>query len=69
MDIIIAYKGQVNGQNSYIGYIDSGGQWRIEDFLEKGQPRGGGINLLFGKKIAENCMKMKEIGPVGGCAS
>ena len=23
-------------------------------------------NLLFGKIVAENCMKMKEIGPGGG---
>ena len=25
-----------------------------------------GENLLFGKIFAENCMKMKEIGPRGG---
>ena len=28
-----------------------------------------GQNLLFGKILAENCMKMKEIGSRGGCAS
>ena len=26
-------------------------------------PQGGGANLLFGHFFAENCMKMKEIGP------
>ena len=29
-------------------------RWRIQDFLE------------VGKIFAENCMKMKEIGPTGG---
>ena len=28
-------------------------------------PRIWGIYLLFGKNVAENCMKMKEIGPRG----
>ena len=28
-----------------------------------------GENLLFGKIFAKNCMKMKEIGPAGGCPS
>ena len=28
-------------------------------------PQGGGANLLFGQKFAENCMKMKEFGPRG----
>ena len=28
-------------------------------------PRGGGVKLLFGKTFAENCMKIKEIGPLG----
>ena len=37
-----------------------------------GFPKGGanprmGANLLFGKGFAENCMKMKEIRPEGGC--
>ena len=25
----------------------------------------GGANLLFGKNLTENCMKIKEIGPGG----
>ena len=32
-------------------------------------PRGGGVNLLFGKTFAENCVKLKEIGPLGGSAN
>ena len=28
----------------------------------------GGINLLFGKVLAENCIKMKEIGGRGGAS-
>ena len=36
-------------------------RWRIQDFPDRGrQP----LNF-WQKKIAENCMKMKEIGPVG----
>ena len=31
-------------------------------------PQGGDVNLLFGQKFPENCMKMKEFGP-GGEAS
>ena len=27
--------------------------------------QGGGANVLFGQKIPENCMKMKEFGPGG----
>ena len=46
-------------------------QWRIQDFPDR---VGGGIadpsiwgeNLSFSKIFAENCMKMKEIGP-GAC--
>ena len=46
-------------------------QWRIQDFPEEGgaNPQGGGANVLFGQKIPENCMKMKEFGPRGGGAS
>ena len=33
-------------------------QWRIQDF-----PKRGGLNLFFGKIVAENCIKIKEIGP------
>ena len=42
------------------------GQWRIQDF-----PQGGGgaptpkIAIIF-HIFAENCMKMKEFGPLGG---
>ena len=41
----------------------SGGQWRIQDFLEGGAPipKLG----LFCNFFAENCMKMKEFGPPG----
>ena len=49
--------------------------WEIS-VADPGFPRGGGTNpqgrgakLLFSKKIPENCMKMKEFGPRGGCAS
>ena len=34
-------------------------QWRIQDFPE-------GANILFGKIVAGNCMKMKEMGPRKG---
>ena len=52
MDIIIAYKGQVNGQNSYMRYIDSGGKWRIEDFLEKGaNPEKGASTYYLAKNL------------------
>ena len=47
MVIIIAYKGQVNGQNSYMGYIDSGGQWRIEYFLERGSNPEEGASTYY----------------------
>ena len=29
-------------------------------------PQGRDANVLFGQKIPENCMKMKEFGPRGG---
>ena len=32
-------------------------------------PQGRGANLLFDQKCPENCMKMKEFGPGGGCRS
>ena len=42
-------------------------QWRIQDFPKKGaNSQSGCANLLFCKFFAENCMKMKEIGPQGG---
>ena len=41
-------------------------QWRIQDSLEKQRAIPKGVrHLLFGKMIAANCMKMKEIGPRG----
>ena len=40
-------------------------QWRIQDFPEEGTPTPRwGTNLLFGQKCPENCMKMKEFGPL-----
>ena len=42
-------------------------QWRIQDF-----PQGVcqlPKLLLFFKLFGENCMKMKEFGPLWGCAS
>ena len=42
-------------------------QWRIHYFPDGGaKPWFWRENLLFGKVFAENCMKMKEIGPGGG---
>ena len=43
-------------------------QWRIRYFPDggRGNPWFWSENLLFGKAFAENCMKMKEIGPKGG---
>ena len=42
-------------------------KWRIHDFPDRGcQPLNLGQNLLFDRIIAENCMKMKEIGPRDG---
>ena len=41
-------------------------RWRIQDFPEgyanSGRMRRVGTKVLFGKIIAKNCMKMKEIG-------
>ena len=31
-------------------------------------PQGEGSNVLFGQKIPENCLKMKEFGPGGARA-
>ena len=48
-----------------------GHQWRIQDFSdgEEGTNlrRGGGgcVNLLFGKIVTENCIKMKEFWTQG----
>ena len=42
-------------------------QGRIQDFPGRGaNPWEANENLLFGKIVAENCMKMKEIGRRGG---
>ena len=49
-----------------IGLVQS----RIQDFREgHANPTVGCTNLLFGQKVAKNCMKMKEIGLRGGHAS
>ena len=40
-------------------------QWGIPDFPEGSTNPSEDVNLLFGKIIAENCIKMKEIGPKG----
>ena len=44
-------------------YFSSGAQWRTQDFPEGGAPipKLG----LFCQLFAENCMKMKEFGPLG----
>ena len=36
-------------------------------FLRGGNSQSGCANLLFFKFVAENCMKMKEFGPLGAC--
>ena len=41
--------------------------WRIQDFSQGGAPTPK--FLLFCRYFAENCMKMKEFGPPGVCAS
>ena len=48
---------------------------QIQDFsmsiavADPGSPTGeGGANLLVEKSFAENCMKIKEIGPRGGAS-
>ena len=53
-----------------IYYSDTNNQWWIQDFPdswggmgERGEPMSFRQNLLFGKIFAENCVKMKEIGP------
>ena len=39
-------------------------QWLIQELPDGGaNPKSGGASPLFGKCFAENCMKMKEIGP------
>ena len=41
-------------------------QWQIQDFEgREANPLGEGINILFGKNFAENCMKLEEILPAG----
>ena len=42
-------------------------QWRIQDFPKGGAPTPK-IAIIF-QNFAENCMKMKEFGPLGGRAS
>ena len=46
-------------------------QWRIQDFPEEGAPtpRGGEPTYDLAKFSQENCMKLKEFGPLGGHAS
>ena len=42
-------------------------QWRIQDFPDGvRQPPSLGQTLLLDKIFAENCMKMKGIGPING---
>ena len=44
-------------------------EWHNPGFARAGchNPRERGCaNLLFGKIFAENCMKLKEVGPRGG---
>ena len=40
----------------------------FQDFPNGRQPQEWGANLLTGQIYAENCMKIKEIGPRSGCA-
>ena len=40
-------------------------QWQIQDFPQGGAPTPK-IAIIF-QFFAENCMKMKEFGPPGGC--
>ena len=41
-------------------------QWWIQDFPDGGASSWSWYkNLLFGKSLAENCMKIKETGPRG----
>ena len=45
-------------------------QWGVQDFPEgNANLRGRGTKSLLGESFAENCMKIKEIGPRGGHAS
>ena len=45
-------------------------QWRIQDFPECGaNPRGENSRLSFDKHFAQNCMKIKELGPIGDVGS
>ena len=41
-------------------------QWRIQDFPQGGAPTPKSV-IIF-QIFAENCMKMKEFGPLGGGA-
>ena len=44
-------------------HLDKSGGSRISQMGRGRQPLSLGRNLLFDKIYAENCMKMKEIGP------
>ena len=53
---------------SYQGYtalVHGKTQSLIQDFPDGSANPKGGANLLFGKFFAQNCMKLKEIGPRG----
>ena len=56
---------ELNNIGKILVYIHS--QWRIQDFPQGGVPTPN-IAIIF-RIFAENCMKMKEFGPQGGCAS
>ena len=43
-----------------------GTQWQIQDFPERGAPTPNSAIIL--QFFAENCIKMKKIGPPGGGA-
>ena len=44
--------------------VSSGGSRIFQ--MEKANPKGGGVNLLFGHIFPNNCMKMKKNVPGGG---
>ena len=54
---------QMSVKSRNVQEVESGRQWRIQDFPEEGAPTPRwGRQLLFSPKIPENCMKMKEFG-------